>query len=93
MLAFSAHAEVLAVLPTSDGGQIRLTKEQNGCVKSVFAYVLSPDGKIAKGCWEIRDGDVFVRYQDGRERLYPIGAFRPPGKTTRRPTQAKGMTV
>lgn len=81
----SANAEVIAVSGTMNGGEIRLTNDKSNCPRaSLFMYIRSPSGIAYPGCWELIDGDVFVKFADQTQRLYDINGFSSPTNVARK---------
>jgi hypothetical protein len=90
--ALQAHAEVFAVSPTVNGGEIRLTDQQSNCpANERWLYTKTPGGEIFPGCWSLVDGDVLATYRNGLIRLYSLSGFTL--KTPSTPEKQRGQSL
>lgn len=82
ILSLSVNAAVVAEIPNQGGGRIALTDLKCKDVANTFlAYSYLGNGKSLMGCWAADDSRVFVRWEDGDMRSYPIDSFvLPKGK-------------
>ena len=87
-----AHAEVIAVSPTTAGGEIRLTDQQSNCpVDTRWFYTKAKGGEVFPGCWSVVGDEVLATYQNGMIRLYSLEAFTLKKPAT--PTKQRGQSL
>jgi hypothetical protein len=72
---------VIAEVVNAGGGSIALTDITCTKVVSTFvAYTYISNGKSLLGCWTADDQRVFIFWDDGDTRSYPLDSFRLPKK-------------
>ena len=72
-------AGVVAEVVNQGGGSIALTDIKCKNTPNTFiAYTYISNGKSLLGCWAADDYRVFVRWDDGDVRSYPLDSFSLP---------------
>jgi hypothetical protein len=78
-LSLNVSAAVVAETVNQGGGTIALTDVKCAKVPSTFvAYTYISSGQSLLGCWTSEGGRVFIQWNDGDLRSYPIDGFRQP---------------
>lgn len=81
-LSLSVNAAVVAETVNAGGGAIALT--DNKCTRiqnSFVAYTYVSSGQSLLGCWTSEGNRVFIQWNDGDLRSYPLDMFRQPTGT------------
>ena len=84
ILSLNASAAVVAETVNQGGGTIALTDAK--CSKSpntFVAYTYISSGQSLLGCWTSEGNRVFIQWNDGDLRSYPIDMFRQPATRSR----------
>ena len=77
ILSLSVNAAVVAETINDGGGRIALTDVKCNSIQGAFiAYSYIANGKSLMGCWVVETNRVFVKWDDGDLRSYPLDAFR-----------------
>ena len=66
-----AQAGTVAMMKNNAGGMIVLTDVKCD-KKSLVVYANADNGKTMFGCWFADDNFVFIRWNDGETRTYPL---------------------
>ena len=81
-LSLSVNATVVAEAVNQGGGSIALTDLKCTTIQNTFiAYTYISNGKSLMGCWTSESNRVFIQWNDGDLRSYPIDMFRQPAGT------------
>ena len=81
-LSLNASAAVVAETNNDGGGRIALTDLKCTRIQNTFiAYTYISNGKSLMGCWTSESDRVFIQWNDGDLRSYPIDTFRQPAGT------------
>jgi hypothetical protein len=72
ILSFACNADTVAFLKNKAGGLIMLTDSKCSDKKGLFAYGNDSNGTTFIGCWFVNDLFVFIRWETGDLKTYPI---------------------
>ncbi len=76
-LSLNVNAAVVAEAVNAGGGSIALTDVKCTSIPNTFiAYTYISNGKSLIGCWAAESGRVFIQWNDGDLRSYPLDMFR-----------------
>ena len=93
LAASYVSAETIAIAEGTNGVTFRLTDESCHIEKLkdkfFFMVATSPSGDFKKGCWVIVDDLVYVKFDTGEEKLYPLQSFKLPKQKEK--TKKQGM--
>lgn len=79
ILSLNASAAVVAEAVNDGGGRIALTDLKCTSIQNTFiAYTYISNGKSLMGCWTSESDRVFIQWNDGDLRSYPMNIFRQP---------------
>lgn len=83
-LSLSVNAAVVAEAVNQGGGSIALTDVKCNSIQGAFiSYTYLSNGKSLMGCWVVETNRVFIKWDDGDLRSYPLDAFRQPASRSR----------
>jgi hypothetical protein len=78
-LSLSVNAAVVAETVNAGGGTIALTDNKCTRIQNAFvAYTYVSSGQSLLGCWTTESSRVFIQWNDGDLRSYPLDMFRQP---------------
>jgi hypothetical protein len=78
-LSLNVNAAVVAEAVNAGGGSIALTDLKCTSIQNTFiAYTYISNGKSLMGCWTSESNRIFIQWNDGDLRSYPIDMFRQP---------------
>jgi len=79
ILSLNASAAVVAETVNQGGGTIALTDAKCSKSQSTFvAYTYISTGQSLLGCWASEGNRIFIQWNDGDLRSYPLEGFRQP---------------
>ena len=79
ILSLNVNAAVVAEAVNAGGGSVVLTDLKCTSIQNtLIAYTYISNGKSLMGCWTSEGNRVFIQWNDGDLRSYPIDMFRQP---------------
>jgi len=83
-LSLNASAAVVAETVNQGGGTIALTDVKCTRIQNTFiAYTYISNGQSLLGCWTSEGNRIFIHWNDGDLRSYPLEGFRQAGGRAR----------
>ena len=78
-MSLNASAAVVAEAGNDGGGRIALTDVKCTSIQNtLIAYSYISNGKSLMGCWTSESDRIFIQWNDGDLRSYPMSIFRQP---------------